>query len=177
MEKSAVFLIYKSVSKKIAVGSWNIYQRSCCSLLNGMIRCFGNSTEYLWCKAYRRGAMLPSAEKSYEGKQGQWHWKTSETAKKAYRLTYVKIEQHTGCSKKCHVFNRMPFPQLLTETIVLRTCCFQHFSILLDKKSSQTLQWFSRPRRSINRLIEKQTIAAITSSSRPATCCSYPSLA
>ena len=42
---------------------------------------------------------------------------------------------------------RLPFLQLLTEPIVLSKPCSQHLSILIDKNSSQTLQWFSHQRR------------------------------
>ena len=53
-----------------------------------------------------------------------------------------------GVPKKCHDFNRMSCPQLLTEPIVLMAPCWKHLSILIDKNSRQTLQQrFSHQRR------------------------------
>ena len=71
----------------------------------------------------------------------------------------------TGWSKKCHDFDRMPFPQLLMEPIVLRTRCSQHLSILIDKNSSQTLQWYSHQRRKskCHILVQEQTVAKMSS--------------
>ena len=54
-----------------------------------------------------------------------------------------------GVPKMCLGFNRMPFPQFLTEPIVLTAPCSQHLLILIDKNSSQTLQRFSHQRKNL----------------------------
>ena len=59
----------------------------------------------------------------------------------------LQLSPVQGVPKKCHDFNLMPFPQLLTKTIVLCTCYFQHLSMLFDNNSSQTLQWISHQRK------------------------------
>ena len=56
-----------------------------------------------------------------------------------YTIELIWFGLH-GDPKKCYDLNRMTFPQLLTETIVLWTCYSQHLSILVDKNSLQTLQ-------------------------------------
>ena len=68
----------------------------------------------------------------------------SPAAKHVSRDPYDNILCRVG--KKCHDLNCMSFPQLLSKTIVLWTCCSQQLPIF-DKKTSKTLQWFSHQRR------------------------------
>ena len=58
----------------------------------------------------------------------------------SHSVSHFRGDEIRGAPKKCHNFNRIQFPQLLTETIVLWPCCSQQFSILIDKNSSETQQ-------------------------------------
>ena len=84
---------------------------------------------------------------------------------KTFGRKLYKKNKIVSVPKKCHDFNRMPFPRLLMEMIALWTCCSQHLLILFDKKPVKRCNGFLTRGEGPNCLIFVQEQHLVTISS------------